>query len=133
MPTQFTMMHDTVDRYLCSEIVNVLYEDDIQNTRQAVANVEEISSRSLTLLCDEHLKPGRPVAICLQGHDLYGLIASANYDRRLGWFAVVILESCCRWSPQWFFPEHSLRLGPIERADRGQLNGTLVRYGISPR
>jgi hypothetical protein len=121
------MMRQTDDRYLCSEIVKVFYEDDFQNTRQSVANLEEISSRSVTLLCDQELKAGRPVSICLKDHDLYGTVASATYERHLGWFAVVQLEPSSEWSPHWFLPEHSFRVGAVASADTGQLIATLVK------
>ena len=122
------MMRPTNDRfYLCSEIVTVLYEDDFHNTQQTLANLEEISSRSATLLCEQHLEPGHPVAICLKGHDLYGIVACAKHERLLGWFIVVCLESSSQWSPQWFLPDHSFRTGAVGHADTHQPIGTLVK------
>lgn len=121
------MMRHSGDRaYQCSEIVTVFYEHDLR-TQQIFANLEEISSRSATLLCEQHLSPGHPVAICIKGRDLYGIVASTTYDSILGWFAVVCLEKSSQWSPQWLLPDHALQMGVLERADADQLLGTLVK------
>ena len=113
-------------RYLCSEMVSVLFEDASQNTRQTLANLEDISSRSATLLCDEHLEPGLPVALCSKGHDLYGIVASATFERLLGWYVVLRLDLSSQWTRQWFVPEHLLCIGAGPIAEANEPIGSLV-------
>jgi hypothetical protein len=112
--------------YLCSELVSVLYEDGLQNTRQTLANLEDISSHSATLLCDEHLEPGLAVALRSKEHDLYGIVASATFDRLLGWYVVLRLDLSSRWTRQWFVPEHLVCVGAAPIIEANEPIGSLV-------
>lgn len=113
------MRPDDDRRYLCSEIVSVLYEDGAHEIRQTHANLEEISSRSALLLCDERLEPELSLAFRSQGHDLYGTVESATYDHLLGWYIELRLDASSCWTPQWFVPDHHLcvRSAVIAEAD----------------
>jgi len=105
------VMQPPMDRnYQCSELVNVLYEDRLGNTRATIANLEEISSKSVTLLCDAPLDPGLPLSFSVKSHALYGFIQSCVPDPILGWFIKIRLDRCSRWSGRWFMPEHFLAL-----------------------
>ena len=115
------MRPDDDRRYLCSEIVSVLYEDRAHEIRQTHANLEEISSRSAMLLCDEPLEPALPVAFRSQGHDLYGTVASATYDRLLGWYIELRLDASSCWTPQWFVPDHHLCVRAAVNVEAGEL------------
>jgi hypothetical protein len=127
VPVWVTTMYPTDDRrYLCSELVSVLYEDGSHKTRATVANLEEISSRSAILLCEEHLKPGVPVALSSKGHDLYGIVASATFERLLGWYIVLRLELRSQWTSRWFLPEHLLCVGAASRPVINEPIGNVV-------
>lgn len=102
-------------RFLCSEQVKVLYEDESWNTHCTVANLEGISSNSATLLLDERPQPWRPIAFSLKGQDLYGIVESIDVDEVLGCFATIKLDSPYRWRNQSFLPDHFLALGTPTR------------------
>jgi len=103
------MQHLTEPRYLCSELVNVLYEDRQKNVHQTTANLEDISSNSAELLLfDNILQPGTAISFCAKDHDLYGVVQSCEQDSILGWFARIRLDQSSRWSGRKFIPEHFL-------------------------
>jgi hypothetical protein len=95
-------------RYLCSEFVNVLYEDPSLILNQIVANLEEISSTHATLFVEERLEPGSPVSFHAKGHDLNGFVESCDFHDILGWIVEIELDACSRWSLQMFIPDHSV-------------------------
>jgi hypothetical protein len=97
-------------RYLCSELVSVLYEDDSSNIHQAMANLEEIASAEAILLMEQRLKPGQPISFRAKGHDLNGVVGSSDFDPDLGWFIKVELDFTSRWHGRMFVPEHFLAL-----------------------
>ncbi len=104
MPSQFKPEN------LCSELVNVLYEDRSWRTRSTLANLESISADHAVLLSDERLQTGSHVAFEAQGHDLYGTVESAEVDKTLGCFIKVQLDANSRWHGRMFVPEHFLAL-----------------------
>jgi len=96
-------------RYLCSELVNVLYEDRKGDVHQTTANLEDISAGSAELLLfDNILQPGSAIAFCAKDHDLYGVVQSCEEDPILGWFARIRLDKSSAWSGRKFIPEHFL-------------------------
>ncbi len=97
-------------RYLCSELVRVLYEDASRNTRQAMANLEEISASTATLLSEEKLESGRAISFCVKDHDLYGVVESSFLHPVLGWFSKVRFDRSSRWHGRLFVPEHLFAL-----------------------
>ena len=104
------MRRQSEPNYLCSELVNVLFEDHSKRTRSTTANLEAISANHAILLSDERLQPGRPITFDAQGHDLYGTVESVEMDRTLGCFATVKLDAASRWHGRIFVPEHFLAL-----------------------
>jgi len=103
------MQHLTEPRYLCSELVNVLYEDRQKNVHQTTANLEDISSNSAELLLfDNILQPGTAISFSAKDHDLYGVVQSCEQDSILGWFARIRLDKSSQWSGRKFIPEHFL-------------------------
>jgi len=98
-------------RYLCSELVSVLYEDRFCGVREALGNLEEISSTSATVLVEEPLEDGRPVSFRVKGHALHGIVESTDFVYQLGWFVRIGLNSTSRWHVRMFIPEHFLALG----------------------
>jgi hypothetical protein len=97
-------------RYLCSELVSVLYEDSLGGVNRAVANMEEISPSEVTLLTDERLESGIPVSFRAKGHQLHGIVESSELDSELGWFVKVSLDAGSRWQARMFVPEHFFSL-----------------------
>jgi hypothetical protein len=97
-------------RYMCSELVSVLYEDRSRGIYQAVGNLEEISSTGATILVDERLDPGLPISFHARGYDLHGIVESSDLDDDLGWFVKIELDSTSRWSGRMFVPAHFLAL-----------------------
>jgi hypothetical protein len=95
-------------RYLCSELVNVLYEDRSLILNQIVANLEEISSTRATLFVEERLEPGSPVSFHAKGHDLNGFVELSEYHETLGWIVQIKLDPDSRWDVEMFTPDHSL-------------------------
>jgi hypothetical protein len=104
-------------RYLCSELVSLLYEDRFWNTHQTAANLEEISSTSLALWSENKVESGRPVSLCVQGHDLYGVVESCVHDPLLGWYLKVKLDYLSQWHERMFVPAHFLALSESTFAD----------------
>jgi hypothetical protein len=101
-------------RYLCSELVNVLYEDPSLILNQIVANLEEISSTGATLFVEEPLEPASPVSFHAKGHDLNGFVESCDFHDILGWIVEIEFDACSQWSLQMFIPDHSVpTFGPV--------------------
>ena len=104
-------------KFLCSEQVKVMYEDESWSTYCTVANLEGISSNSAILLLDELPPPWRPIAFSLKGQDLYGIVESIELDEVLGCFVTIRLDSRYDWRNQSSLPDHFLALGkPIREA-----------------
>jgi len=117
------MLHlDDNPRYLCSELVSVLYEDRDRNVHQTTANLEDISSGSAELLLfDNILRPGLAISFCSKDHDLYGVVQSCEQDPILGWFARIRLDKSSQWSGRKFIPEHFLPLRSGSESEVHQL------------
>ena len=106
------MLHlDDTPRYLCSELVSILYEDGDRRVHQTTANLEDISAGSAELLLfDDILQPGSAISFCSKDHDLYGVVQSCEQDPILGWFARIRLDKSSQWSSRKFIPKHFLHL-----------------------
>jgi hypothetical protein len=98
--------------YLCSELVTVIYEDQPGELCQTTANLEEISTTSVTVLLDEKPRLGSPISLTIKGRDLFGLITSRLYDATLGWFVNIALDPDSTWRREWFSPSHLLGVCP---------------------
>ena len=103
-------LHDTDNpRYLCSELVSVLYEDRQKKIHQTTANLEDISFNSAELLLfDNILQPGSAISFCAKDYDLYGVVQSCEQDPILGWYVRIRLDKSSRWNGRKFIPEHFL-------------------------
>jgi hypothetical protein len=104
------MSYQTKFRYLCSELVSVLYEDRCGSTLSTIANLEEIARGSATLLLEAQLEHGKPITFRAKGRDMYGVVESSIADKVLGWYTKIKLDQCSRWYGQLFIPEHFLAL-----------------------
>ncbi len=96
--------------YLCSELVSLVYKDRQRNTRQALANLEEISSTEAILLAGERLEPGAAVSLCAKGQDLDGQVECCAFYPVLGWFVKIALNPDSRWNSRVFVPDHFVAL-----------------------
>ena len=118
-------MPATSSRYLCSELISVLYEDNSGQTRQLTANLEEISAQSAVLLLEQEIDLQSPVSMCIKGNDLYGCVDACTQDPVLGWFATLQLDRDSHWSGQRFVPEHFLPLGIPASLPNGEREETV--------
>jgi hypothetical protein len=115
-------------RYLCSELVSVLYEDRQKSVHQTTANLEDISANSAELLLfDNILQPGLAISFCAKDHDLYGVVESCEQDPVLGWFARIRLDKSSRWSGRKFIPEHFLPMHSASEPEIEELVPTRKR------
>lgn len=103
-------MKNDFEMNLCSEMVNVLYEDPSSKTRTASANLEQISREYAVLLTDDCPQPGCSITFDARGHNFYGTVESVELDDTLGCFAKIKLDSNSRWHGRVFVPEHFLAL-----------------------
>jgi hypothetical protein len=97
-------------RYLCSELVTVIYEERPGELCETTANLEEISMTAAVVLLDEKPHLGSAISLTVKGRDLFGLVTSRLYDRTLGWFVNITLEPDSTWGREWFSPKHLLEV-----------------------
>lgn len=97
-------------RYLCSQLVTVIYEEQPGELCQATANLEEISTTAAVILVDEKPRLGSPIFLSTKEHDLYGVITSSLYDVTLGWFVSITLDPDSTWRRESITPEHLLAM-----------------------
>ncbi len=104
-------------RYLCSELVTVVYEPHSGELCHATANLEEISMTSAIVLLDDNPRLGSPISLTVKGRDLFGLITSRVYDPALGWFITITLDADSTWRRKSFSPQHLLAVCPCSCED----------------
>lgn len=97
-------------RYLCSEIVQAIYEPKAGEIRQTTANLEEISATSAVILMEERPRLGAPISLSIQDHDVFGVITASDHDPVLGWFATIALEPESSWNEGQVSPKHLLSI-----------------------
>jgi hypothetical protein len=97
-------------RYLCSEIVKVIYEDQPGEVYQIIGNLEEISASNAVVLLENRPRLGSPISLEIKGRDLFGVITSSVYDATLGWFITVTLDAASSWRRDSIAPQHLLAL-----------------------
>ncbi len=102
--------HSNERRYMCSELVSVLFEERSGNIRQFTANLEEIGRTGATLLCERRVAAGTPISFRAKDRDLYGVVAASTHDRVLGWLVEIKFDPFSRWHPTLFVPQHFLAL-----------------------
>jgi hypothetical protein len=95
-------------RYLCSELVLIVREDETTDCRKVVGNLEEIAEDNVVVLTDTLLPHGARVRIRCRSHEMKGIVDSSTHQQPLGFFAVVQLQPESRWSENHFAPEHML-------------------------
>lgn len=97
-------------RYLCSEIVQAIFEPKPGEICQTTANLEEISATSAVVLMEERPRLGAPISLSIQDYDVFGVITSSDHHPALGWFATIALEPESSWNEQQVSPKHLLSI-----------------------
>lgn len=107
--------HTNERRYMCSELVSVLFEERSGKIRNFTANLEDIGRTGATLLCERRVTAGTPISFCAKGRDLYGVVAASTRDPLLGWLVEIKFDPFSRWHPRLFVPQHFLALSASGR------------------
>jgi hypothetical protein len=100
--------HKFLGRRWCSELVSVICRHDGGRRLAVSANLEEIGESSALVLSETWIRLGTRVAVDCKTRELKGIVESCIHDENLGFFVEIRLDSECRWSPQWFAPQHLL-------------------------
>jgi hypothetical protein len=119
-------------QFLCSELVTATYDQRPGEMCQAIANLEEISAGAAVVLLEEKPRLGAPISLNTQGHDVFGVIASRDYDETLGWFTTVIFDAASEWSPELFAPDHLLDMSAGSGEAATQSKVRTLGNGLSP-
>ena len=101
--------------HLCSELVSVARLSGSRSVQLLDGNLEEIGEWSALILIRKFLPPGTKVRVKGKVHELKGFVRSCTYDRVLGFFVDIGLDTESRWSEKWFVPQHLLSLCPSMR------------------
>lgn len=97
-------------RYLCSELVQAIFEPMPGEIRQTTANLEEISATSAVILMQERPRLGAPISLSIQDHDVFGVLTSSVYDPVLGYYATIALDTESSWNERQVSPKHLLSI-----------------------
>ncbi|MDP8979199.1 MAG: hypothetical protein M3O35_01265 [Acidobacteriota bacterium] len=89
--------------HLCSELVSVAWDET-----GGFGNLEEIGEWTAVLLLEDPVPTGARIVIQCKEHQLNGYVETCNYEDPLGFFVSVRLDPDCRWSADWFSPQHLL-------------------------
>ena len=112
----------TEPRMLCSELVDVRWQDGQGRQREALANLEDISTSGVCLQMDHPLPPDTPLRILHHRGEFQGSVRYCFY-REIGYFLGVQFTPGYAWSPDAYQPQHLLDLQALvsrsaERAAR---------------
>ncbi len=94
---------------LCSELVDVQWEDRQGRKRESLANLEDISLSGVCLQMDEPVPNDTLLHIFHAKGEFQGNVRYCLF-RDVGYFLGVQLSPGCRWSPQDYQPQHLLDL-----------------------
>jgi len=108
-------------RYLSSQLVTVIYEPQPGEFCQAMANLEEISTTSATVLLQQRPRLGSPISLVIKGHNLFGVITSSLYHATVGWLVAITLDAESTWRREWFSSKQRSGLRPVPLEELGLL------------
>ncbi len=94
---------------LCSELVDVSWQDDQGRQRKALANLEDISVSGICLQMDCPVPLDTLLHICHPKGEFEGSVRYCLY-REIGYFLGVQFAPGCKWSPNAYQPQHLLDL-----------------------
>jgi hypothetical protein len=94
---------------LCSELVDVYWTDGQGHQREALANLEDISSCGLCLQLDDPVRADTVLRISHPNGEFRGCVRYCLY-REIGYFLGVEFLPGCEWSPESYQPEYMLDL-----------------------
>jgi hypothetical protein len=92
---------------LCADLIDVWWMDDSGHARQAVANLEDISSSGVCLQLDAPVANGVLMHICHDSVEFEGRVRYCVF-RDTGYFIGVQFEEGFTWDAQQFQPKHLL-------------------------
>jgi hypothetical protein len=119
---------DHSQRYLCSELVTVTYEDCPGQLRQTTANLEEISPTNVTVLLDEKPRLGSAISLTVKGRDLFGLVTSRRHDTTQGCMVNITLDADSTWPREWFSSQRLLALCSCFNEDMTPAEALALEY-----
>jgi hypothetical protein len=96
-------------RMLCSELVDVHWQDGHGQPRKVLANLEDISSSGVCLQMDTPVPLDTMLRICHNKGEFQGSVRYCLF-REIGYFLGVQLAPGSQWSPQAYEPQHLLDL-----------------------
>jgi hypothetical protein len=94
---------------LCSELVDVRWEDSTGRTRKALANLEDISLSGVCLQLDDPVPLDTVLRISHPNGEFQGDVRYCLF-REIGYFLGVEFAPGCKWSPDAYQPQHLLDL-----------------------
>ena len=96
-------------RMLCSELVDVWWEDSTGRSHKALANLEDISLSGVCLQLDDPVPLDTVLRISHPNGEFQGDVRYCLF-REIGYFLGVQFAPGCEWSPEAFKPQHLLDL-----------------------
>jgi hypothetical protein len=94
---------------LCSELVDVRWQDSQGLQHEALANLEDISMSGVCLQMDDSLPLDTPLRILHPRGEFQGYVRYCFY-REIGYFLGVQFAPGCAWSQEAYQPQHLLDL-----------------------
>jgi hypothetical protein len=98
------------NRYLCSDLVEVVYRNECGTEVRHLANLEDISYFGMCLQMDQEIASGTLVTMRCQNGVLLGTVRNARYSE-CAYFHGIEFNDLCRWSAQVFQPGYLFDLG----------------------
>jgi hypothetical protein len=92
-------------RFLCSELVQLIWENPFGRSRQATVNLEEIWRSGACLSLDSPVRPGSPVRIRTREADYRARVRSCKFSG-IEYMAQVDFEPGYEWSVMDYVPEN---------------------------
>ena len=98
-------------RNWCSELVSVVRVSRNGSLESTPGNLEEIDEYSAVVLSERPVPLASTVHVACSTHILRGVSRTCEFVPQLGYFIEIELAPASRWSPQWFSPQHLVRVG----------------------
>jgi hypothetical protein len=98
-----------VGRMMCADMVEVRWEDEERQPRQALALLEDISEYGACLQLENAVPLGIKMEWDCPKQSFSGLVRYCVYQE-IGFFVGVEFSDACRWSKKTFKPLHLLDL-----------------------
>lgn len=113
-------------RMLCADLVEIRWQDETGQSRQTVANLEDISLSGVCLQVDVQIPVMTVVRISYPTGEYSGVVRYCQ-DKEFGHFVGVQFDDGCKWSETSYKPPHLL--DPRELAEEEPESGASDRAG----